>query len=51
MRDGEDLTVEDLNATTELLRMMQETNGTSPAAAAMPLFKEVFQGHAGRRRR
>ncbi|MFC9425980.1 hypothetical protein [Streptomyces sp. NPDC056987] len=49
MRDGEDLTVEDLHATTELLRMVQATNGTSLAAMAMPLFKEVFQGGDDRR--
>ncbi|MGW4606859.1 hypothetical protein [Streptomyces sp. NPDC004532] len=44
MRDGEDLTVEDLNTATDLLQMVQTTTGGSPAAAVMPLFREVFQG-------
>jgi catechol 1,2-dioxygenase len=43
MRDGEELTSEDLNTTTELLEMVQAPTGAHLAAAAMPLFSEVFQ--------
>jgi hypothetical protein len=43
MRDGEELTVEDLNTATDLLQLVQGTAGASLAAAVMPLFKEVFQ--------
>ncbi|MGP4084933.1 hypothetical protein [Streptomyces sp. KR55] len=43
MRDGEELTIEDLNTATDLLQMVQATTGASLAAAVMPLFKEVFQ--------
>ncbi|MFD7408525.1 hypothetical protein ACFV7R_39110 [Streptomyces sp. NPDC059866] len=43
MRDGEELTVEDLDAATDLLQLVQATTGASLAAAVMPLFKEVFQ--------
>ncbi|MFF7921198.1 hypothetical protein ACFZDP_08535 [Streptomyces mirabilis] len=44
MRDGEDLTVEDLDTAAELLQMVQATKGDFPAAEVMPLFREVFQG-------
>lgn len=44
MRDGEGLTFEDLDTTTELLQMVQAPNGAALAAVAMPLFSEVFQG-------
>ncbi|MET7719338.1 hypothetical protein [Streptomyces mirabilis] len=44
MRDGEDLTVEDLDTAAELLQRVQATKGDFPAAEVMPLFKEVFEG-------
>ncbi|MGW0946040.1 hypothetical protein ACWD4O_26350 [Streptomyces sp. NPDC002623] len=44
MRDGEDLTVEDLDTAAALLLMVQATNGDSLAAEVMPLFRQVFQG-------
>ncbi|MGW2650306.1 hypothetical protein ACWC2T_36750 [Streptomyces sp. NPDC001393] len=44
MRDGEDLTADDLDVATGLLRMVQTPDGTTLAAAAMPQFREVFQG-------
>ncbi|MFE4752980.1 hypothetical protein ACFRIB_22320 [Streptomyces mirabilis] len=44
MRDGEDLTVEDLDTAADLLRMVQAANGDSLAAGVMPLLREVFQG-------
>jgi hypothetical protein len=44
MRDGEDLTVEDLDTAAGLLQMVQATKGESLAAGVMPLFREVFQG-------
>ncbi|MGW3826393.1 hypothetical protein ACWEAF_29855 [Streptomyces sp. NPDC005071] len=46
MRDGEKLTVEDLDTATDLLAMVQASAGDTLAAAAMPHFREVF--HAGR---
>ncbi|NEB00422.1 hypothetical protein [Streptomyces sp. SID13726] len=45
MRDGQELTVDDLDTTVDLLRMVQAPAGESLAAAAMPQFREVF--HAG----
>ncbi|MFD7478249.1 hypothetical protein ACFV8Z_40620 [Streptomyces sp. NPDC059837] len=44
MRDGEDLTVEDLDTAADLLQMVQATKGDSLAAEVMPLFREVFHG-------
>jgi len=44
MRDGEDLTVEDLDTTAGLLMAVQAANGDSLAVEVMPLFREVFQG-------
>ncbi|MFM9448788.1 hypothetical protein [Streptomyces acidiscabies] len=44
MRDGDDLTADDLDAATDLLRMVQPPGGTALAAAIMPQFTEVFQG-------
>ncbi|MFE3032996.1 hypothetical protein ACFXKY_15300 [Streptomyces canus] len=44
MRDGEDLTADDLDVATDLLRMVQTPGGTTLAAAVMPQFTEVFQG-------
>ncbi|MFE4824341.1 hypothetical protein ACFRFU_50010 [Streptomyces sp. NPDC056704] len=44
MRDGEDLTVEDLDTAADLLRMVQAAKGDSLAAGVMPLLREVFQG-------
>ncbi|WP_406340533.1 hypothetical protein [Streptomyces sp. NBC_01578] len=46
MRDGEELTVEDLNTTADLLQMVQAPTGDALAAAAMPHFRDVF--HSGR---
>ncbi|GGN44401.1 hypothetical protein [Streptomyces fuscichromogenes] len=43
MRDGKDLTAEDLDMTTDLLERVQAANGVSLAAAIMPMLKEVFQ--------
>ncbi|MFE2315908.1 hypothetical protein ACFXC8_22695 [Streptomyces sp. NPDC059441] len=44
MRDGEDLTVEDLDTAVDLLQIVQATDGGSLAAEVMPLFTEVFRG-------
>jgi hypothetical protein len=44
MRDGEELTVEDLNVAKELPQLVQATNDASLAATVMPWFSEVFQG-------
>jgi hypothetical protein len=44
MRDGEDLTVEDLDTAADLLQLVQATKGDFLAAEVMPLFREVFQG-------
>ncbi|MGW5276847.1 hypothetical protein ACWEQP_30720 [Streptomyces sp. NPDC004044] len=41
MRDGEELTVEDLNTTADLLQMVQAPTGDA-LAAAMPHFRDVF---------
>ncbi|MER5345122.1 hypothetical protein ABT030_33440 [Streptomyces mirabilis] len=46
MRDGEDLTVEDLDTAADLLRMVQAAKGDSLAAGVMPLLTEVFPGPA-----
>lgn len=48
MRDGEDLTVDDLDVATDLLRMVQSPTGTTLAAVVMPQFREVFQGRRSR---
>ncbi len=45
MRDGEDLTADDLGVATDLLQMVQTPGGSTLAAAAMPQFRDVFQGH------
>ncbi|MGW3451578.1 hypothetical protein [Streptomyces sp. NPDC001076] len=45
MRDGEELTAEDLSVATELLQLVQANPDASLAATVMPWFKEVFQGH------
>ncbi|MFE3032986.1 hypothetical protein ACFXKY_15245 [Streptomyces canus] len=44
MRDGEDLTADDLAVAGDLLQMVQTPTGTALAAAVMPQFREVFQG-------
>ncbi|MFE2521630.1 hypothetical protein [Streptomyces mirabilis] len=44
MREGEDLTVEDLDTAADLLRRVQAAKGDFLAAEVMPLFREVFQG-------
>ncbi|MFF4357640.1 hypothetical protein [Streptomyces sp. NPDC001604] len=44
MRDGENLTADDLDVATDLLQMVQTPGGTTLAAAVMPQFTEVFQG-------
>lgn len=44
MRDGEDLTVEDLDTAADLVQMVQAAKGDSLAAEVIPLFREVFQG-------
>ncbi|GCB44518.1 hypothetical protein [Streptomyces sp. NL15-2K] len=43
MREGEELTIQDLTTATDLLQVVQATTGASLAAAVMPLFEEVFQ--------
>ncbi|WP_262059485.1 hypothetical protein [Streptomyces sp. STR69] len=43
MRDGEDLTAEDLDTAADLLLTVQAANGDSLAAEVMPLFRQVFQ--------
>ncbi|MFC8198876.1 hypothetical protein ACFWBR_39770 [Streptomyces sp. NPDC060006] len=43
MRDGEDLTADDLNVAGDLVQMMQTPTGTTLAAAVIPQFREVFQ--------
>lgn len=45
MRDGEELTTEDLNVANELVQLVQTTADASLAATVMPWFSEVFQGH------
>lgn len=42
MRDGQELTAEDLNTATDLLRIVQTPSGDTLAAAAMPHFRDVF---------
>ncbi|MFF7702818.1 hypothetical protein [Streptomyces lydicus] len=44
MRDGEELTTQDLDKITNLLQMVQAPTGASLAAEAMPHFREVFHG-------
>ncbi|MFD7608114.1 hypothetical protein ACFWAN_48505 [Streptomyces mirabilis] len=44
MRDGEELTTEDLNVANELVQLVQTTTDASLAATVMPWFVEVFQG-------
>jgi hypothetical protein len=44
MRDGEELTPEDLNVAAEVLQLVQATTDASLAATVMPWFREVFQG-------
>ncbi|MFF1739152.1 hypothetical protein [Streptomyces mirabilis] len=44
MREGEDLTVEDLDTAADLLRKVQAAKGDFLAAEVIPLFREVFQG-------
>ncbi|BBC29070.1 hypothetical protein SGFS_003610 [Streptomyces graminofaciens] len=44
MRDGEELTTEDLNVANELVQLVQATTDASLAATVMPWFREVFQG-------
>ncbi|MET9090047.1 hypothetical protein ABZX77_50785 [Streptomyces sp. NPDC004237] len=45
MRDGEDLTVEDLDTAIDLLRMVETPTGAALAATVMPLFQDVFQAN------
>ncbi|MER6085931.1 hypothetical protein [Streptomyces sp. NPDC001833] len=44
MRDGEELTIEDLDTAAELLQTVQAADDDSLAAEVMPLFTEVFRG-------
>ncbi|MCZ0999521.1 hypothetical protein O1M63_17690 [Streptomyces mirabilis] len=44
MRDGEELSTEDLNVASELVQLVQTTTDASLAATVMPWFSEVFQG-------
>lgn len=43
MRDGEELTTEDLNVASELVQLVQSTTDASLAATVMPWFSEVSQ--------
>ncbi|MFE9453983.1 hypothetical protein [Streptomyces sp. NPDC006739] len=44
MRDGQDLSADDLDVAADLLQMVQTPGGATLAAAVMPQFRDVFQG-------